>query len=147
MVNLIKNIVKSKENEIINAKQYENKSGSVNIVMGRVVCELLSTQYLGPRTSVLEMDSNFAGHKTIKKGFSNHHFYYMLSAGLLKIIPSVSTYVYVYLSTFPFLVLHDIRIYYHIINADTYLPFLKIQSSSDFISFTKISISIGFSTK
>ena len=46
MVNLIKNIVKSKENEIVSAKQYENKSGSINIVMGRVVCELLSTQYL-----------------------------------------------------------------------------------------------------
>ena len=28
-----------------------------------------------------------------------------------------------------------------------YIPFLKIQSSSDFICFTKISISIGFSTK
>jgi hypothetical protein len=26
-----------------------------------------------PRIAVLEMDSNFAGHKTIKKGFSNHH--------------------------------------------------------------------------
>ena len=46
MVNLIKNIVKSKENEIVSAKQYENKSGSINIVMGLVVCELLSTQYL-----------------------------------------------------------------------------------------------------
>ena len=46
-MNLIKNIVKSKENEIINAKQYENKLGSINIIMGRVVCELLSTQYLG----------------------------------------------------------------------------------------------------
>lgn len=76
MVNLIKNIVKSKENEIVSAKQYENKSGSINIVMGRVVCELLSTQYLGPRILVLEMDSNFAGHKTIKKGFSNHHLLY-----------------------------------------------------------------------
>jgi hypothetical protein len=31
----------------INAKQYENKSGSINIIMGRAVCELLSTQYLG----------------------------------------------------------------------------------------------------
>src|SRR6187200_888267 len=71
-----KEYCKVKENEIINAKQYENKSGSVNIVMGRVVCELLSTQYLGPRISVLEMDSNFAGHKTIKKGFSNHHLPY-----------------------------------------------------------------------
>jgi hypothetical protein len=113
MVNLIKNIVKSKENEKVSAKQYENKSGSVNIIMGRAVCDLLSTQYLGPRISMLEMDSNFAGHKTIKKGFS-HHFYYMLFAGLLKIIPSVSTYVYVHLSSFPFRVLHDIRIYYHI---------------------------------
>jgi hypothetical protein len=36
------------------------------------------------------------------------------TTGLLKIIPSVSTYVYVHLSSFPFRVLHDIRIYYHI---------------------------------
>ena len=113
MVNLIKNIVKSKENEIVSPKQYENKSGSVNIVMGRVVCELLSTQYLGPRISMLEMDYNFAGHKQLKK-VSLIITTYIFSAGLLKIKSRFSTYVYVHLCSFPFLVLHDVACLLHV---------------------------------